>query len=84
MILMRELNISIKMQDDELHKHVNDWEGVKVIDRENNTALRKLRESVAIAKEKRVMNRDERGYQLSPIYRPLFTAGNHSSSKPAL
>ncbi|KAH3836872.1 hypothetical protein DPMN_110248 [Dreissena polymorpha] len=30
------------------------------------------------------MNRDEGGYQLSPVYRPLFTAGNHSGSKPAL
>jgi hypothetical protein len=69
------------------HNHVIDWEGVKVMDRENNTALRKLRESVAIAKERRVMNRDEGGYQLSPIYRPLFTAGNQSGSyiyKPAL
>ncbi|KAH3859778.1 hypothetical protein DPMN_102601 [Dreissena polymorpha] len=37
-----------------------------------------------IAKERRVMNRDERGYQLSPIYRPLFTAGKNSGSKPAL
>ncbi|KAH3790240.1 hypothetical protein DPMN_168437 [Dreissena polymorpha] len=34
---------------------------VKVMDRENNTALRKLRESVVIAKERRVMNRDEQG-----------------------
>ncbi|KAH3875733.1 hypothetical protein DPMN_039009 [Dreissena polymorpha] len=54
------------------------------MDKENNTALRKLRESVAIAKERQVMNRDEGGYQLSPIYRPLFTAGNYSGSKPAL
>ncbi|KAH3712733.1 hypothetical protein DPMN_072488 [Dreissena polymorpha] len=49
------------------HNHVIDWDWVKVIDRENNTALRKLRESVAIANERRVMNRDEGGYQLSPI-----------------
>ncbi|KAH3769646.1 hypothetical protein DPMN_170920 [Dreissena polymorpha] len=34
--------------------------------------------------ERRVMNRDEGGYQLSPIYMRLFTAGNLSGSKPAL
>ncbi|KAH3805781.1 hypothetical protein DPMN_134089 [Dreissena polymorpha] len=46
--------------------------------------FRKLRESVAIAKERRVMNRDDGSCQLSPIYRPFFTAGNQSGSKPAL
>ena len=57
---------------------------LKGIDKENNTALRVLRESVAIAKERRVINRDEGGYKLSPIYRPLFTAGNQPGRKPVL
>ena len=56
------------------------------MDNEGNSSLRRLRKYLCIAEEGHVTNRDEGGggYQMSPIYRPLFTTGNQPSGKPAL
>ena len=52
--------------------HVIDWEGAKVIDREDNRTLRQIKEAIWIENSFPVMNRDLGAYSLSHIYRPLF------------
>ena len=55
---------------------VIDWEGAKVIDREDNRRIRWIKEAVWIRKLKSapVMNRDEGGYKLSHVWDHLFAA----------
>ena len=60
--------------------HVIDLEGVKVVDIEDSQKLRQIKEALQIRQNTPVMNRDQRAYQLSPIYRHLFAGGNQSSS----
>ncbi|XP_066289701.1 uncharacterized protein [Branchiostoma lanceolatum] len=45
-----------------------DWDGAKVIDREDNRVTRWIKESVWIRKSAPVMNRDEGGYRLSHVW----------------
>ena len=52
--------------------HVIDWEGAKVIDREDNQKLRQVKEAIWIASSGPVMNRDQGAYHLSPIYGQLL------------
>ncbi|XP_035659380.1 E3 ubiquitin-protein ligase TRIM71-like [Branchiostoma floridae] len=52
---------------DHIHRNncVIDWEGARVIDREENRRTRWIKEAVWIRKSVPVMNRDEGGYKLS-------------------
>ena len=62
--------------------HVMDWEGAKVVDRENNQRLRQVKEAIIrISQSPRAMNQDPGAYSLSNIYRPLFTTNNQSNGK---
>ncbi|KAI8495115.1 hypothetical protein Bbelb_271010 [Branchiostoma belcheri] len=47
---------------------VRDWEGARVIDREDNRRIRWIKEAVWIRKSTPVMNRDEGGYKLSHVW----------------
>ncbi|KAI8493864.1 hypothetical protein Bbelb_282110 [Branchiostoma belcheri] len=53
---------------------VIDWEGVKVIDREDNRRTRWIKEAVWIRKSAPVMNRDEGGYKLSHVWDSVLAA----------
>ena len=53
---------------------VIDWEGARVIDREDNRRIRWIKEAVWIRKSTPVMNRDEGGYRLSHVWDHLFAA----------
>ena len=64
-------------------KHCNRLGGVKVIDKEDNKSLRKSRDPLYTEGEADGMNKDEVGYQISLIFRPLFTTVIQSSSKHA-
>jgi hypothetical protein len=60
--------------------HKIDWEGVKVIGKEDNWAKRKIKEAIAIRKNKPSLNRDQ-GWDLPPIFCSLLshdlTLGSH-------
>ena len=47
---------------------VIDWEGARVIDREDNRRIRWIKEAVWIRKSTPVMNRDEGGSKLSHVW----------------
>ncbi|CAH1244343.1 Hypp7269 [Branchiostoma lanceolatum] len=53
---------------------VIDWEGAKVIDREDNRRIRWIKEAVWIRKSSPVMNRDEGGYKLSHVWDYVLAA----------
>ncbi|KAI8514215.1 hypothetical protein Bbelb_085390 [Branchiostoma belcheri] len=53
---------------------VIDWEGAKVIDREDNRRTRWIKEAVWIRKSTPVMNRDEGGYKLSHVWDSVLAA----------
>jgi hypothetical protein len=53
---------------------VIDWEGAKVVDREDNRRTRWIKESIWIRKSTPVMNRDEGGYRLSHVWDDVITA----------
>ena len=59
------------------HQNVNnheiDWEGAKILERENNWRMRKTKEAIRIRTEWAVMNRDQ-GTFLSGIYDPFFAS----------
>ncbi|CAH1277267.1 Hypp9532 [Branchiostoma lanceolatum] len=56
------------------HNCIIDWEGAKVIDREDNRRTRWIKEAVWIRKTAPVMNRDEGAYKLSRIWDSVLTA----------
>ena len=51
-----------------------DWEGAKVIDREDNRRTRWIKEAIWIRKSTPVMNRDEGGYKLSHVWDQILAA----------
>ncbi|KAI8518864.1 hypothetical protein Bbelb_021210 [Branchiostoma belcheri] len=53
---------------------VIDWEGARVIDREDNRRIRWIKEAVWIRKSTPVMNRDEGGYKLSHVWDCILAA----------
>ena len=53
---------------------VIDWEGARVIDREDNRRTRWIKEAVWIRKSAPTMNRDEGGYKLSHIWDNILVA----------
>ena len=61
--------------------HIIDWEGVKILDREENRRLRQVKEAINIRRTYNTMNRDQGAYTLSGVYEPLFTTGQ-SSGEP--
>ena len=48
--------------------HIIDWEGVKVMDRESQRSVRRVKEAIQIRRHTNNMNRDEGAYQLSHTY----------------
>ena len=57
-----------------IHNHLIDWNNSKVLERENNWKVRKIKESIWVRKEGVSMNRDEGGHQLSHLYDPILTS----------
>jgi hypothetical protein len=54
--------------------HIIDWEGASILEREENSKARWIRESIWIRRRgTTVMNRDEGVYNLSDVYDPLIT-----------
>ena len=60
--------------------HIIDWDGVRIIDREDNTDHRKVREAIWIRREGHLMNRD-RGLDLSPVWLSNITAALPGGSR---
>ena len=63
--------------------HVIDWENAKIIGREDHWLKRKIKEAIAIRKDKPSLNRDQ-GWDLPPIFNSLLshdlTIGGHVTS----
>ena len=63
--------------------HIIDWENVKVIGKEDQWMKRKIKEAIAIRKDKPSLNRDQ-GWDLPPIFNSLLshdlTLGSHVTS----
>ena len=56
---------------------------IKVVDRESNQ-LRQVKEAIRIRQPQHLMKRDQGAYNLSNIYRHLFTTSNQSSGKQSM
>ena len=53
--------------------HTIDWEGARILDKEDNKWPRKIREAIQIRKHRgRAMNRDEGQYNLPAVYNPIL------------
>ncbi|XP_078573447.1 uncharacterized protein LOC144860180 [Branchiostoma floridae x Branchiostoma japonicum] len=67
---------------DHIHRNncVIDWEGARVIDREENRRTRWIKEAVWIRKSVPVMNRDEGGYKLSHVWDGILAAATPPTS----
>ena len=48
--------------------HKIDWKGVKVIDRENQRSMSRVKEAIQICRHTKNMNQDQGAYQLSHTY----------------
>ena len=63
--------------------HAIDWENAKIIGREDHWLKRKIKEAIAIRKDKPSLNRDQ-GWDLPPIFNSLLshdqTIGGHVTS----
>ena len=53
----------------------------KIADRENNQGLRQVKDAIRIRQSPQVMNQDKDAYNLSNIYKPLFTICKESCGK---
>ena len=60
-------------------KHIIDWEGSRVVDREEETNTRQIKEAIHTRQNKLVINRDEGAYCLSRIYDPVVVTVTESS-----
>ena len=49
-------------------RHVIDWEGTRLVARENHDSAQRIREAIWIKRTPNNMNRDWVAYQLSDIY----------------
>ena len=63
--------------------HEIDWENVKVIGKEEHWVKRKVKEAIAIRRDRPSLNRDQ-GWELPPIFNSLLshdlTMGSHVTS----
>ena len=63
--------------------HIIDWDNVKIIGKEEHWMKRKIKEAIAIRKDKPSLNRDQ-GWDLPPIFNSLLshdlTTGGHVTS----
>ena len=55
------------------NNHVIDWENIKIIDKDSNTKVRLIKESIWIRKERTAMNRDEGAFKLDHSYDSILT-----------
>ncbi len=68
-----EWNKSAMTDHANTNNHEINWEGSKIIDKENNEKTRRIKESIHIRKTPQNMNRDEGGHGLSHLYDCLLT-----------
>ena len=64
----RKLNKSAISDHVGRENHIIDWDGTRLVERENQEFTRKIRESIWIKKTPNNLNRDTGNYQLSGIY----------------
>ncbi len=58
------------------NNHIMNWEGSKILSREDNTFRRGVREAIHIWKDRQtVMNRDQGRYKLSKVFNPILSPG---------
>ena len=69
---LTELNKSAITDHMNQHNHDIDWQGARIIDRENDWKTRTINEAVHIRTYRQVMNCDEGGHQLSRVYNSIF------------
>ena len=66
------------------YNHIVDWDNIKVLEMEDNTTARRIREAIHIKKtHDHNMNRDEGAVTLSPTYQFLLLRNGTSSSVKA-
>ena len=62
--------------------HVIDWNGAKIVDRENNRRARQVREAIWIRRRKNAcLNRDEGSYILPHVYDRVIAVPSGSDRK---
>ena len=76
---LTEMNKSAITDHVNKHNHEIDWEGAKVIDRENEHRTRTIKESIHI-RVNPVMNRDEGVHKISRVYDPILVMGRFRSA----
>ena len=55
------------------NNHVIDWENFRIVDKDSNTKVRLIKESIWIRKERAAMNRDEGAFKLDHSYDSTLT-----------
>ena len=60
--------------------HNIDWEGVKVLEKDNRSDTRKIREEIYIKKDPNPKINTSKGFELSPIYNSLLRSANKNTA----